>query len=77
MNEGKLAVRVNPANSNHHLWQNNGTWWCHFTVHLANFTKHRVRRSLRTSDLVQARERRDALLTHGVSRWPSAAEIRA
>jgi hypothetical protein len=66
MNEGKLAVRVNPANSNHHLWQNNGTWWCHFTVHLANFTKQRVRRSLKTNDLVQARERRDALLMQAI-----------
>jgi hypothetical protein len=66
MNEGKLAVRVNPENFNHHLWQNNGTWWCHFTVHLANFTKQRVRRSLKTCDLVQARERRDALLTQAI-----------
>lgn len=51
-----------PANQNHHLWNNNGTYWCHFTVHPADYTKRRVRVSLHTSDLVEARRRRDALL---------------
>ena len=34
----KLSLRVNDANENHHLWNNNGTWWVHYTVHLADFT---------------------------------------
>jgi hypothetical protein len=28
-----LAIRLNPGNPDHHLWNNNGTWWCHYTVH--------------------------------------------
>ncbi len=51
-----------PPNENHHLWNNNGTYWCHFTVHPADYTKRRVRVSLHTSDIVEARRRRDALL---------------
>ena len=49
-------------NENHHLWNNNGTYWCHFTVHPPDYTKRRVRVSLHTSDLAEARRRRDALL---------------
>lgn len=47
---------------NHHLWNNNGTWWLHYTLHLADYTKRRVRESLRTRDLEEARRRRDARL---------------
>jgi hypothetical protein len=61
MNAGKLSVRVNPGNLNHHLWNNNGTWWCHFTRHLPNYSKERVRRSLGTACLEEARQIRDFL----------------
>jgi hypothetical protein len=57
-----LAARINPANPDHHLWNNNGTWWCHFTVHRDDFTKQRIRRSLRTTCLIEARRLRDAIL---------------
>lgn len=57
----QLALRTNIQNSNHHLWNNNGTWWCHATVHLPDFTKCRLRTSLRTSEIEQARLRRDIL----------------
>jgi len=56
-----LAIRANPANPDHHLWLNNGTWWCHFTVHLPGHRARRVRRSLRTRDHALARRRRDRL----------------
>jgi len=56
MNENK------PAKPNHHLWNNNGTYWCHYTVHEADYTKRRVRISLHTKDQEEARARRDALL---------------
>jgi hypothetical protein len=56
MNENK------PAKPNHHLWNNNGTYWCHYTVHEDDYTKRRVRISLRTKDQEEARARRDALL---------------
>ena len=58
----KLSIRVSEANRLHHLWNNNGTWWLHYTEHLADFTTRRVRRSLRTHDLEEAVRRRDAWL---------------
>ena len=58
----RLAVRITPNNPNHHLWRNNGTWWCHFTVHRPDYTKQRVRLSLGTNDLDQARRIRDLFL---------------
>jgi hypothetical protein len=58
----KLSIRVSEANPLHHLWNNNGTWWLHYTEHLADFTKRRVRRSLRTHDLELAIRRRDEAL---------------
>ena len=57
-----LSVRIDPDNPNHHLWNNHGTWWLHYTVHPTPHTKRRVRLSLRTRDVVLARERRDLLL---------------
>lgn len=55
-----LALRVNPRNPNHHLWNNHGTWFVHYTVHQGPF-KQRRRASLGTSDLARARERRDVI----------------
>ena len=56
-----LSLRLTP-NENHHIWNNNGTWWAHYTVHLPDYTVRRVRRSLRTREVTEARRRRDALL---------------
>ncbi len=53
---------VRPLNPNHHIWNNNGTWWVHYTVYPCPLTKERVRNSLRTKSLTEARQRRDALL---------------
>jgi len=58
----RLSVRVNTDNPNHHLWNNRGTWWCHFTLHNANYTTERVRLSLKTRSLEEARRKRDRLL---------------
>jgi len=58
----KLRIRINPSNLNHHLWNNNGTWFIHFTLHKPDFTKERVRKSLRTKSLKNARQLRDAIL---------------
>lgn len=54
------ALRLNTENPNHHLWNNNGTWFLHYTVYPTAFTKERIRRSLGTKDLSIARQRRDA-----------------
>ena len=60
----RLRVRVRAENPNHHLWNNHGTWFLHYTVHPTPFTKERVRRSLGTPALAVARERRDAFFAH-------------
>ncbi|HET7747477.1 MAG TPA: hypothetical protein VFM29_09265 [Vicinamibacteria bacterium] len=46
---------------NHHLWRNGRLWWVAFTVHLPTWQKERVRVSLGTEDVAEARRRRDAL----------------
>jgi hypothetical protein len=51
-----------PPNPDHHLWRNGRLWWVAFTVHLPGWRKDRVRRSLGTADLAEARRRRDDLL---------------
>jgi hypothetical protein len=53
------AVRISPENANHHLWNNHGTWFLHYTVHPTPFTKERIRRSLGTHEVETARRRRD------------------
>ena len=58
------ALRLNPENPNHHLWNNNGTWFLHYTVYPTPFTKERIRRSLGTKDVATARERRDNFFIH-------------
>jgi hypothetical protein len=69
MKQSKLSVRVNRKNANHHLWDNNGKWWCHLTVHKTDYTVERRRFSLNTRDVNIARERRDRLLC----RWSGEA----
>jgi len=49
-------------NADHHIWNNNGTLWCHYTIHVANYTKRRIRYSLKTKDRETARLLRDDIL---------------
>ena len=49
-------------NPNHHLWNNHGTWFLHYTTYPTPITKERIRCSLRTRDLEVARARRDEVL---------------
>jgi len=58
----KLSIRIDAKNPDHHLWNNHGTWWIHYTLHVAGTRVRRVRQSLDTSDRAEARRRRDALL---------------
>jgi len=46
----------------HHLWRNGRLWWVAFTIHLPGWRKERVRASLGTADVLEARRRRDELL---------------
>ena len=58
----KLALRINHSNLNHHLWNNNGTWWVHYTVYPSPVTAERRRKSLKTKNIIVARLRRDKIL---------------
>ena len=46
------------ADPNHHLWRNGRLWWIAFTVHRGHL-QERVRFSLKTADVEDARRRRD------------------
>jgi len=67
-----LSLRSAQGNPNHHLWNNHGTWWCHFTLHSSTGIKQRLRRSLKTGDLATACRKRVALLArlHANSKVP-------
>ncbi|MFH0952920.1 MAG: hypothetical protein V1873_01175 [Verrucomicrobiota bacterium] len=56
-----LSVRIPSGNPDHHIWNNNGIWFVHYTVHLPDYTKRRVRSSLGTRAKDEARKRRDEL----------------
>jgi hypothetical protein len=53
---------LNEPDPDHHLWRNGRLWWIAFTVHLPGWQKERVRQSLGTDDVIEARRRRDELL---------------
>jgi len=59
MNNTKLSVRIHTDNPDHHLWNNHGTWFVHYTTHPSPVTKERIRRSLETKCLARARGLRD------------------
>ena len=61
MSKSKISVRVNRKNKNHHLWNNNGKWWAHLTVHHPDYTSERKRIPLDTRDVETARKLRDEL----------------
>jgi hypothetical protein len=56
------SVRIWAHNPDHHLYNNNGVWWLHYTSYPTATTAKRIRRSLKTRDIENARERRDAFL---------------
>ncbi len=58
MFEHSLPGDVNP---DHHLWHNGRFWWVAFTLIHDGWRQERVRRSLKTADVAEARRRRDAL----------------
>ena len=65
----ELAIRIDPENSDHHIYSNNGTYWIHYTVYPTPITKERVRKSLKTKDIKVARRRRNEIF----ATWPRAA----
>ena len=59
MTEFTLAVRFSRSNPNHHLWNNNGTWFIHYVVYYPDGKRERFRDSLSTKSLTEARRLRD------------------
>jgi hypothetical protein len=59
-----LARRKRSTHPNHNLWNNHGTWFIHYTIYPTPQTKERVRRSLNTKCLEEARRRRDEWLAN-------------
>jgi spore coat polysaccharide biosynthesis protein SpsF (cytidylyltransferase family) len=55
-------VKNKNHNPDHNIWNNNGTYWCHYTVHDPDYTKKRVRVSLGTKDVEIARALRDFVM---------------
>lgn len=58
----KVSVNIKESNPNHHIWNNNGTWYIHFIVHKEDNTAERFRKSLKTHDVEEARDKRDKIL---------------
>jgi hypothetical protein len=49
---------------NHHLWRNGRLWWIAYTLLHDGWRQERIRHSLGTDDLLEARVRRDRILDH-------------
>ncbi len=75
MPRGFLSARIDDTNWLHHLWNNNGTWWIHYTLHW-DCRKRRIRRSLRTADADEAAARRDAIFARLVAEGEEVPERR-
>ena len=57
------SSRAFASNPNHHLWRNGRLWWIAFTLIHDGWRQERVRQSLGTDNLPEARRRRDAMLS--------------
>ena len=55
------GIGPDDVDPNHHLWRNGRLWWIAFTVHRGH-QQERVRFSLGTDDVREARHRRDRSL---------------
>ena len=51
------------ANPDHHIWNNNGTYFIHVTLIWEGRRKLRLRKSLKTKNVSEARRRRDRILS--------------
>jgi hypothetical protein len=54
--------RASETNPNHHLWKNGRLWWLAVTLLHDGWRQERVRQSLGTDDVLEARRRRDLVL---------------
>lgn len=56
------AISHPDLDPDHHLWKNGTRWWIAITVHTHDWRIRRIRKSLGTSDIREARRRRDTIL---------------
>ena len=71
MKNWTLSVRVRGNNPDHHLFNNHGTWWCHFWAIADGVRQKRFRVNLHTKCRTRARAVRDGLLKDG---WPECIQ---
>jgi hypothetical protein len=57
------SSRAFANNPNHHLWKNGRLWWIAFTLIHDGWRQERIRQSLGTDSELEARRRRDAILS--------------
>lgn len=57
------SSRAFANNPNHHLWKNGRLWWIAFTLIHDGWRQERIRQSLGTDNELEARRRRDAILS--------------
>jgi hypothetical protein len=60
--------RAGRLGENHHLWRNGRLWWIAYTLLHDGWRQERIRHSLGTADLFEARHRRDVILAHWARR---------
>ena len=65
MSHWELSVRVRSQNPDHHLFNNNGTWWCHFWAIADGARQQRFRVNLKTKSRLEARFLRNGILKAG------------
>jgi RNA polymerase sigma factor (sigma-70 family) len=58
----RLKTRGAGKNENHHIWNNNGTWFCKFRVTTADGRIKKMKESLKTKRVEEARIRRDEMM---------------
>ena len=64
-----LSIRVDGSNPRHHIWNNHGVWWIHYTVLVGGVRQRRMRYSLGTRDEQEAARLRDRIF-QGLGREP-------
>ena len=67
--------RASETNPNHHLWKNGRLYWLAVTLLHDGWRQERVRQSLGTDDVLEARRRRDLVLARFAR--PATAAARA
>ena len=63
-----VALPDRKYGANHHIWDNNGTWWCHLSLERRTGRAKRIRFSLRTNNVREARKRRDLIMNASESK---------